>query len=194
MDSSHKATCSNYPSVFTALPRVAMFKIHPVLLSTEQAGFRSGAWGGGLGKRQRYCLWIAAGKEIHLWLVRKVKRFVARGRGRGLDLQARRGFNLRLPQSSCMRSGRWFNIHMPRFLAVRSSQSFQPTRNCLTRSLCDGKHRLVKMEAPLYHFWQHIPQWQLDFLVRATLKGQTAYVQGTKLASQHAWFRASIWI
>lgn len=47
MDSSHRATSSNYPSVFAALPRVAMFKIHPALLSTEQADFRREKGGGG---------------------------------------------------------------------------------------------------------------------------------------------------
>lgn len=44
MDSSHKATSSNYPSVFTALPRVAMFKIHPVLHGTDHTDFKGNRW------------------------------------------------------------------------------------------------------------------------------------------------------
>jgi len=50
MDSSHKTTFSNYPSVFTVLPRVTMFKIHPVLLSTEQPDFRRQRSGTGKGE------------------------------------------------------------------------------------------------------------------------------------------------
>lgn len=60
------------------------------------------------------------------------------------------------------------------------------------------KHWIVKMEASLHHCWQHIPQRQLDFLVRAILKGQTwpghmwglASQQALEFSSRLSWERA----
>lgn len=138
MDSSHKATLSNYPSVFTVLLRVAVFEIHPALLSTEQADLGRG-WGegGGMDRGEALLLSLNCCWNRNSFVV-SVKRIVARRRGRHLELQTRYNFRLSLAQSRTS-SGQWFNIHMPWFLPVRSSQPFQPTRNCLTKPLLDGE-------------------------------------------------------